>query len=207
MKRAQRYSIDELRRLRTKAARGDKKALKTLYAENRRLAKIANRRLLELEKAKMDYYAYDGATFFTEQTYGKKRFSTSKIKLNSPKLLYQQLSEMTLFINRESSTVRGQMAIEDRRLATLEAVWGYKFKNRSSAVEFLKFLGNKSVSKVVKGLTRKYSGDITDIIHGAFEHPDFDKSEALRKFEAYQEGKLYYDDLTKYFEKFHNVRR
>lgn len=207
MKRVQRYSIDELRRLRTKAARGDKRALKTLYAENRRLAKIANRRLLELEKANMNYYAYDAATFFTEQTYGKKRFSTSERKLNSPKLLFQQLSEMTLFVSRESSTVKGQKAIEDRRIAALEDVWGYEFEDRSSAVEFLKFLGNKSVSSVIKGLTRKYSGDITDIIHGAFEHPDFDKSEALRKFEAYQQGDLYYDELTEYFEQFNDVRR
>lgn len=207
MKRVLRYSVDELRQLRTRAARGDLNALRQLQVENRRLAKIANRRMLELEKADRAYYAYDAAVFFTENTYGKKRFSTSQKKLSTPKLLFQQLTEMTLFINRESSTVKGQKEIENRRIQTLEYSYGYKFKDRSSAVEFLKFLGNKSVSSITKGLTRKYSGDITDIIYGAFEHEDFDKSEAIRKFEAYQAGELYYDELVEYLDNFNTLKR
>lgn len=207
MKRVLRYSIDDLRKLRTKAAKGDKHALKTLHAENRRLARIANRRLLELEKSKMDYYAYDRAIFYTKAKYKTKRFSVSEKKLKTPAVLFEQLSELSLFLNRESSTVSGQRAIEDRRIFTLEHDWGYKFKDRSSAVEFLKFLGNESVASITKGLTKKYSGDITDIIHGAFEHPDFDKDTALRKFEAYQQGDLYYDDLVQYFEQFNDVKR
>lgn len=209
MKRVLKYSIEDLRKLRTKAARGDKRALKTLRSENKRLAKIANRRMLELEKHKMDYYAYDRAAFYTKEKYKSKRFSVSEKKLNSPKLLFEQLSEMSLFIGRESSTVSGQRAIEDRRIETLanDPRWGYVFSNRDSAVEFLRFLGNKSVSSITKGLTKKYSGDITDIIYGAFEHEDFDKNEALTKFEKYQSGELYYDDLVQYFTQFNDVKR
>lgn len=207
MKRVLRYSIDELRKLRNKAARGDRRALKTLYSENKRLARIANRRLLELERAEKDYYAYDGATFYTQQKYGRNRFTLSEKKLTTPKVLYEQLSEISTFLSRESSTVEGQIAIEDRRIETLKNVWGYEFKSRDSAVEFLKFLGNKSVESITKGLTKKYSGDITDIIHGAFEHPDFDKEEALTRFEYYLQGKLYYDDLVNYFAQFNEVKR
>lgn len=192
------YDIEDLRRLRRQAAKGDKSALNKLYNENTRLAKIANQRMLKLEKAGKAYYAYDRAAHYVDTMYGRRRFSTSSEVLTTPHQLFDQLTELSLFLGRRTSLVSEQIKIEDERLATLEKDRGYTFKDRETGVAFLRFLGDKPVANLVERKGEKYSGDITDVIYEAFQREDFDTSEALRKFEAFNADRLTYDKLIEY---------
>lgn len=105
----------ELLKLAKQADKGDLSAYNELLQYNRIVSKRANTRLKALEKAGLDYYAYDRAVGFTQSEYGRTRFTTSK-KLLSPDVLYQQILEVDRFLSSKSSTISGQRIIRDTRL-------------------------------------------------------------------------------------------
>lgn len=79
------------------------------------LARKANRRLRALEKANLDYYAYDVATLYTRQTRNSNRFSEKKNMYTNIEAVLNEISRIEQFLNSKSSTVKGQRDIQRRR--------------------------------------------------------------------------------------------
>ena len=109
------------RTLRAKAIMGDSSALLELEKRNKALARIANNRLSKLEKAGFTRYAYDRAITYTDTEFGMSRFTASKAKLEYDTKdlksyivnLQINIQEMSKFIDNKSSTVEGNVAIDN----------------------------------------------------------------------------------------------
>lgn len=86
--------------------------LEELDRMRRKLAKRANARLLSLERAGRDYWAYDIAQQYLS-TRNRRRFSERGFK-GSPRNAVRELEEIISFLNSESSTITGSKAIETK---------------------------------------------------------------------------------------------
>ena len=81
-------------------------------------SKIANRRIAELDKAGIDYYAREKLQYYFDITKNKKnRFYTGK-NWDSEVKLNRQLHELSLFLRSQSSTVSGVKKIRATRNET-----------------------------------------------------------------------------------------
>lgn len=109
-------TLDLVRDLTSRAQRGDGSALRQLRQINRQLARRANTRLRRLEQENLDYYAYDRAQAFINEKTNNNRFTTSSRILEEPSDYRTQILELVTFLESESSTVRGQRAIQNRRV-------------------------------------------------------------------------------------------
>lgn len=107
---------DEIRRLITRAKKGDENALQQLLTYNSKVAKRANQRLARLERAGLDKYSYDRATAYTQQEYGGNRFTTDRKRLKNIEDLEAQLLEVETFLKSQTSTVSGHAKIRAQRL-------------------------------------------------------------------------------------------
>lgn len=81
-----------------------------LDAMRRKLAKRANARLLSLERAGRDYWAYDIAQQYLSAR-NRRRFSERAFK-GSERNAVRELEEIISFLNSASSTITGSKAIE-----------------------------------------------------------------------------------------------
>lgn len=86
--------------------------LEELDRIRRKLAKRANARLLSLERAGRDYWAYDIAQHYLNAR-NRRRFSERSFK-GSAKNAIRELEEIISFLNSASSTISGSKAIEDK---------------------------------------------------------------------------------------------
>lgn len=103
MKRIERINID---------VRGGGYTLEELDRMRRKLAKRANARLLALERAGRDYWAYDIAQQYLNDR-NRRRFSERSFK-GSERNAVRELEEIISFLNSASSTITGSKAIEDK---------------------------------------------------------------------------------------------
>ena len=101
MKRAERINID---------VRRGGYTLEELDRMRRKLAKRANARLLSLERAGRDYWAYDIAQQYLNAR-NRRRFSERRFK-GSERNALRELEEIISFLNSASSTITGSKAIE-----------------------------------------------------------------------------------------------
>jgi hypothetical protein len=81
-------------------------------------AKIANKRLGQLEKADIDYYAYGKAQHYNEATGRKNNRFYRGGKFDSKKDIMIHIQNVYGFLNSESSTPKGVKNIHDRRIET-----------------------------------------------------------------------------------------
>ena len=86
--------------------------LEELDRMRRKLAKRANARLLSLERAGRDYWAYDIAQRYLSAR-NRRRFSERAFK-GSARNAVRELEEIVSFLNSASSTITGSKAIEDK---------------------------------------------------------------------------------------------
>lgn len=86
--------------------------LEELDRMRRKLAKRANARLLSLERAGRDYWAYDIAQRYLSAR-NRRRFSERAFK-GSARNAVRELEEIISFLNSASSTITGSKAIEDK---------------------------------------------------------------------------------------------
>lgn len=117
-----------------------KKAAEDIRRYYTRLANIANRRLKDLEKADMAYYAYDRLTHFTKQLFGKNRLVTGKKLTDSIRDIYDALLEVKTFLKAPTSTVKGMTEINKRRIEHFREI-GVDIPLGREA-DFLDFLGS-----------------------------------------------------------------
>lgn len=107
MKRTGRINID---------VRSGGYTLEELDRMRRKLAKRANSRLLSLERAGRDYWAYDIAQQYLSAR-NRRRFSERSFK-GSARNAVRELEEIISFLNSASSTISGSRAIENKIKAT-----------------------------------------------------------------------------------------
>ena len=103
MKRTERINID---------IRQGGYTLEELDRMRRKLAKRANARLLALERAGRDYWAYDIAQQYLNAR-NRQRFSERSFK-GSERNAIRELEEIISFLNSASSTISGSKAIENK---------------------------------------------------------------------------------------------
>lgn len=184
-----------------------------LMLYNKRLARLANSRLRELKKADKDYYAYDSAISFTDRMYGTTRY---KENLESPQDAKRQILSMQRFLNFETSTVEGHLAVEERRRTKFRQL----FTNITDDVSdneldsFLRFLGSAPLRTTIFEAGQGGSGTLVDLIRGQYMGKDSEHKEEIKgmfeRFRATQERRtldgewreydLGYDELLKYLE-------
>lgn len=188
------YSTNELRMLRRDARRSDE-ALNEMIELNKRYAKIANSRLLRLERKGYDYYAYDRASEFNREK-GRRRFSTT---LDNPIDLYEQMLELRAFLNARSSTITGQKAIIKERKEAFSEM-GIDIP-RGEEKDFLRFLGNQDVREMIDlvGSSRLggLSGELVEAIAGAWKG-GLNQKKILNLFEQYKGDEIGYNDIYDY---------
>lgn len=143
-----------------------------LEARRAQLAKVANSRILSLERAKSNMTSesfYNSTQFDTvkeyisKQTGGKRRFSESKNYKKSDFQLKQEITVLEGFLNMQTSTVGGSR----RRESKIQESFRKKglSDDVTSSSEFWRFLNSETFSNLVSETLD--SEDIIDIIDRA----------------------------------------
>lgn len=83
-----------------------KMSLGDLEAERRKLAKRANQRMLRLERAGIDKFAYEKAQAYLHMTGGRRRFYERK-SIGNINAERREIAKLNEFLNSVSSTRRG----------------------------------------------------------------------------------------------------
>lgn len=125
--------------------RGRFYTIEELEALRRKYAKRANQRLLRLERAGLNYYAYDRAMLYLERTRKSKRFSESRGFKGNKQALLRELDSLTTFLNSRTSTVSGQRSIEREKIRTFENK-GYNVGDPRQFFNFLSSFAYKSLA-------------------------------------------------------------
>ncbi|HBV82331.1 MAG TPA: hypothetical protein DEB74_05965 [Lachnospiraceae bacterium] len=137
-----------------------------LSAALKQYAKKANSRLLRLEKAGYDYYAYDVATSYTMDVFGTNRYS-ARIKGRDKHDIREEILSIYQFLNNKTSTVKGQKELERSRIERfVEKGVISEDMPRDKQVEFLRFLGSDSVRNFVDAIGN--SDIVVDTLGNAF---------------------------------------
>ena len=90
-----------------------------MRAQLRKLARVANSRLLELEKHNEMRFAYERALeFFDNHTPGKNRFSTSQSQSNAE--IRKEFNAIIDFLSSKSSTISGLNMVFDNARKRIE---------------------------------------------------------------------------------------
>lgn len=153
-------SINDIRALAWNATENNQMAIDILTEQNRKMAKIANRRLASLEKEKLDMFAYDRAITYLRNT-GTERFPM-EIDTNSFESMVNQLSELKTFIDAKTSTVPGARKMLNAKLDKISQFTGtdYTEEQRSTLG---RLLGTDSVSTLLREV-RGDSGEVLEAL-------------------------------------------
>lgn len=184
---------EQLQTLKRSAMRGDSNSIRELREYNRILSKRANQRMLNLEKAGYDFYAYDIAITYVETTYDRERFPTSKKLLPDINALIKQIRVMHKFLSSKSSTISGQKAIERERLEEFRDLFDIP---EGTAKEFLRFLGSDTVKHVfdITGISGEIYENMAKTVADA-KNKRKELRRLKRLFDNYRKGELTYDEL------------
>lgn len=130
------------------ANKGNQEAYRTLMNYNYTASKKANARLLALERADRDVYAYDRAITYVSSEYGRNRFPTAKHYFESDvRQLRDQLLNINRFLESKTSTISGQKSLEKSKADAFRA----KGINIPKGQErrFLEFLGSDAFEELM----------------------------------------------------------
>ena len=195
-------SIPKLRSLLRSANSGNKDSLQTLQAQARKLGKRANQRMLRLERAGLDYYAYDRASEFLKTEMMRNRFPES-VKTMDTTDIVRSIEEAQKFLSSKSSLVSEQKKIRENRLE------GFKSANievpEDQVDTLMRFLGSEGVKAMWNKLSVESSEEIVNLINGALakSHTYADIYYQFLKFDA---GEITYDELVDRLESKHTGR-
>lgn len=157
-------SINDIRSAAWNATQGSEEAYNFLKDQNKRLAKIANARIRSLKKAGLDMFAYDRAITYLQNS-GRKSFSWTLPPPSDYKAMVEQLSELTTFINAQSSTVSGARRLLDDRLEKISEYTGHTYTEEQRR-SLGRLLGSDSVSTLLRDV-RGDSGDVLEFLEEA----------------------------------------
>ena len=141
-------SINDIRASAWNATQGSVDSYEYLQRENRRLAKLANRRLRELEKAGYDMFAYDRA-FTYLRNHDLRRFSLQLAPSTDWRGMVTQLSELITFVNAKTSTVAGARATLNAKIDKISEYTGTIYTDQQR-IQLGRLLGSDSVSSLLR---------------------------------------------------------
>ena len=135
-------------------ARNDDKARKKLIAEINKLVKETNKRLRDLEKAGIETHASKVAQYRLDilrpprvnaNTGVMRKYTRFKTITKKDVLSNRELRNLAMytanFINSKTSTIEGYEESNEKRIATYEAKYGKRVKNKEAFNEYLKSAG------------------------------------------------------------------
>lgn len=156
-------SINDIRASAWNALQGSSESYNRLQAENRRLAKIANRRLRALRKAELDMFAYNRAITYLANN-DRSTFSLKLADSSDYRGMVEQLEELTTFINAKTSTVAGAKKYLDDKLEKISEYTGTLYTEDQKR-KLGRLLGTDSVAT----LLRDVRGDSAEVIEALEE--------------------------------------
>lgn len=177
----------EVIKLSRRATNGDTGAYEALVSYINSNYRRANTRLLSLEKAGFDMYAYDRAEHFLETVFERKRFPKATSKRDEWDII-QEAQQLSKFLNAKTSTIRGFREIEEKRLSNLREKYpeinGMTAEKQRS---FLRFISGEETQNIFEETDR--SSEIISVMISVWEDSERQKSKILRAFERYLAGR------------------
>lgn len=156
----------------SRAATGDKKALKEFFAYSNKMKAEANDRIRKLQRAKLDYgREYNAALYYTQTQLHRNRFNATWEMDYDIDDLYIQNEIIAKFIETEVTTVAGKQAQEEARVKNLidnsRLPTEFSLLPTNKAKEFLRWLGNEEVTTAIDEFGS--SNIVTEIAYDVYE--------------------------------------
>lgn len=187
----------QLRNLEYRAGRGDAAAEAELRALARTMAKRANQRMVELEKAGYETAALNRAQYWLNEIRGRNRYR-EHVKTMPLDTLMDELEKSTQFLRWQTSTVGGE---NKRRKKILDALKdkGIEVKNEKIFLEFL--------DSDIWNEFKKYIGTDLQRIAGEFLETQEDLDNLKQMFKRYQEGRIGAVEFIRQMENIQSMRK
>lgn len=170
----------QLRNLEYRFGRGDAAAEAELRSLARTMAKRANERMVELEKAGYETAALNRAQYWLNEIRGRNRYR-EHVKTLDMDILMDELEKSTQFLRWQTSTVAGENRRRKKILAALEDK-GIEIKNEKIFLEFL--------DSDIWNEFKKYIGTDLQRIAGEVLETQEDLDNLKQMFKRYQEGRI-----------------
>lgn len=187
----------QLRNLEYRAGRGDAAAEAELRALARTMAKRANQRMVELEKAGYETAALNRAQYWLNEIRGRNRYR-EHVKTMPLDTLMDELEKSTQFLRWQTSTVAGENRRRKKILAALEDK-GIEIKNEKI---FLEFLDSDMWNEF-----KKYIGTDLQRIAGEVLETQEDLDNLQQMFKRYQEGRIGAVEFIRQMENIQSMRK
>lgn len=187
----------QLRNLEYRAGRGDAAAEAELRALARTMAKRANQRMVELEKAGYETAALNRAQYWLNEIRGRNRYR-EHVKTMPLDTLMDELEKSTQFLRWQTSTVGGE---NKRRKKILDALKdkGIEVKNGKIFLEFL--------DSDIWNEFKKYIGTDLQRIAGEVLETQEDLDNLKQMFKRYQEGRIGAVEFIRQMENIQSMRK
>ena len=187
----------QLRNLEYRAGRGDAAAEVELRALARTMAKRANQRMVELEKAGYETAALNRAQYWLNEIRGRNRYR-EHVKTMPLDTLMDELEKSTQFLRWQTSTVGGE---NKRRKKILDALKdkGIEVKNEKIFLEFL--------DSDIWNEFKKYIGTDLQRIAGEVLETQEDLDNLKQMFKRYQEGRIGAVEFIRQMENIQSMRK
>lgn len=170
----------QLRNLEYRAGRGDAAAEAELRSLARTMAKRANQRMVELEKAGYETAALNRAQYWLNEIRGRNRYREN-VKTLDMDILMDELEKSTQFLRWQTSTVAGETRRRKKILSALKGK-GIEIKNEKIFLEFL--------DSDIWNEFKKYIGTDLQRIAGEVLETQEDLDNLKQMFNRYQEGRI-----------------
>lgn len=187
----------QLRNLDYRAGRGDAAAEAELRSLARSMAKRANQRMVELEKAGYETAALNRAQYWLNEIRGRNRYREN-VKTLDMDILMDELEKSSQFLRWQTSTVGGE---NKRRKKILDALKdkGIEVKNEKIFLEFL--------DSDIWNEFKKYIGTDLQLIAGEVLETQEDLDNLKQMFKRYQEGRIGAVEFIRQMEKIQSMRK
>lgn len=187
----------QLRNLEYRAGRGDAAAEAELRSLARSMAKRANQRMVELEKAGYETAALNRAQYWLNEIRGRNRYREN-VKTLDMDILMDELEKSSQFLRWQTSTVAGENRRRKKILAALEDK-GIEIKNEKI---FLEFLDSDMWNEF-----KKYIGTDLQRIAGEVLETQEDLDNLKQMFKRYQEGRIGAVEFIRQMENIQSMRK
>lgn len=187
----------QLRNLEYRAGRGDAAAEAELRALARTMAKRANQRMVELEKAGYETAALNRAQYWLNEIRGRNRYREN-VKTLDMDILMDELEKSSQFLRWQTSTVAGENRRRKKILAALEDK-GIEIKNEKIFLEFL--------DSDIWNEFKKYIGTDLQRIAGEVLETQEDLDNLKQMFKRYQEGRIGAVEFIRQMENIQSMRK
>lgn len=187
----------QLRNLEYRAGRGDAAAEAELRALARTMAKRANQRMVELEKAGYETAALNRAQYWLNEIRGRNRYR-EHVKTMPLDTLMDELEKSTQFLRWQTSSVGGENKRRKKILAALKDK-GIEVKNEKIFLEFL--------DSDIWNEFKKYIGTDLQRIAGEVIETQEDLDNLKQMFKRYQEGRIGAVEFIRQMENIQSMRK